>query len=113
MTEQLALTGARIVDPGQGLDEVGWLLIRDGRIVAHGTDADALAARVAESDAPLRTVKLPTRWVVAPGFVDLHAHLREPGFEGKETIQRLLDLVLEPYVIGIAEHHIRRISAVQ
>ena len=86
MTEQLALTGARIVDPGQGLDEVGWLLIRDGRIVAHGTDADALAVRVAESDAPLRTVELPASWVVAPGFVDLHAHLREPGFEGKETI---------------------------
>jgi dihydroorotase len=86
VTEQLALTGARIVDPGQGLDEVGWLLIRDGRIVAHGTDADALAVRVAESDAPLRTVELPASWVVAPGFVDLHAHLREPGFEGKESI---------------------------
>ncbi len=84
--EQLALTGARIVDPGQHLDAVGWLLIREGRIVAHGTDADTLAARVAESDAPLRTVELPASWVLAPGFVDLHAHLREPGFEGKETI---------------------------
>ncbi len=84
--EQLALTGARIIDPGQHLDAVGWLLIREGRIVAHGTDADTLAARVAESDAPLRMVELPASWVLAPGFVDLHAHLREPGFEGKETI---------------------------
>lgn len=86
MTEQLALTGARIIDPSQLLDVVGWLLVRDGRIVAHGTDAEALAARVAESDAPLRTVNLPANWVLTPGFVDLHAHLREPGFEGKETI---------------------------
>ncbi|HEY7343586.1 MAG TPA: dihydroorotase [Ktedonobacterales bacterium] len=86
--EQLALTGARIIDPtpNRHLDEPGWLLIRDGRIVARGTDADALATRVAESDAPLRTVELPAGWVLAPGFVDLHAHLREPGFEGKETI---------------------------
>ena len=86
MTEQLALTGARIIDPSQLLDVVGWLLVRDGRIVAHGTDAEALAARVAESDAPLRTVNLPANWVLTPGFVDLHAHLREPGFEGKETV---------------------------
>jgi len=86
VTEQLALTGARILDPSQHLDAAGWLLVRDGRIVAHGTDGDALAARVAESDAPLRTVELPASWVLAPGFVDLHAHLREPGFEGKETI---------------------------
>jgi dihydroorotase len=84
--EQLALVGARILDPNRHLDEPGWLLIRDGRIVARGTDADALAALVAESDAPLRTVELPVSWVLAPGFVDLHAHLREPGFEGKETI---------------------------
>src|SRR5689334_1604468 len=86
--EQLALVGARIIDPtlNRHLDEPGWLLIRDGRIVARGTDADALAVRVAESDAPLRTVELPASWVVAPGFVDLHAHLREPGFEGKESI---------------------------
>jgi dihydroorotase len=32
-------------------------------------------------------VELPAGWVVAPGFVDLHAHLREPGYEAKETIQ--------------------------
>jgi dihydroorotase len=75
-----------MVDPGQNVDEVGWLLIRDGRIVARGSGAETLATRAAESDAPLRTVALPARWVLAPGFVDLHTHLREPGFEGKETI---------------------------
>ena len=46
----------------------------------------ASAARLAESDAPTRTLELAPQWVLAPGFVDLHAHLREPGFEGKETI---------------------------
>ncbi len=34
----------------------------------------------------MREIELPAGWVVAPGFVDLHAHLREPGYEGKETI---------------------------
>jgi dihydroorotase len=84
--EQLALSGARIVDPSQNLDGPGWLLIREGRIVAHGVDAETLASRLAESDAPVRAMDLPSNWVLAPGFVDLHAHLREPGFEGKETI---------------------------
>ena len=84
--EQLALSGARIVDPSQNLDALGWLLIREGRIVASGVDAETLTAHLAESDAPVRRVELPANWVVAPGFVDLHAHLREPGFEGKETI---------------------------
>jgi dihydroorotase len=84
--EQLALTGARLVDPSQDLDEPGWLLVREGHIVARGADADALAAHIAELDAPTRTVKLPATWVLAPGFVDLHTHLREPGYEGKETI---------------------------
>lgn len=84
--EQLALTGARIVDPSQNLDERGWALIREGRIVACGVDDGALTMRLAESDAPTRKVELSANWVLAPGFVDLHAHLREPGFEGKETI---------------------------
>jgi dihydroorotase len=84
--EQLVLTGARIVDPSQQLDAHSWLLIRDGRIVATGTHDDRLRAQLAESDAPVRTVELAAGWVLTPGFVDLHAHLREPGFEGKETI---------------------------
>ena len=85
---QLVLRSTHIIDPApnNAFDGPGWLLIRDGRIVACGSDDDALTARLAESDVWVRTVELPPRWVLAPGFVDLHAHLREPGFEGKETI---------------------------
>jgi dihydroorotase len=44
-------------------------------------------SRLEAEGRPARTVELPAGWVIAPGFVDLHAHLREPGYEAKETIQ--------------------------
>jgi dihydroorotase len=87
--EQLVLTGARLVDPSQNVDGAGWLLIRAGRVVAlgaDGKDSHELQAQLTASDDLVRTIELPSTWVLAPGFVDLHAHLREPGFEGKETI---------------------------
>ncbi len=72
------LRGARILDPSQGIDTPGALLLRDGRVAAVGERLDApLGATV---------IELSKSWVLAPGFVDLHAHLREPGFETKETI---------------------------
>jgi dihydroorotase len=77
-TDALLLRGARIVDPSQGLDGPGALLLASGRVAAVGPGAESYAAA--------RVVELPPRWVVAPGFVDLHAHLREPGDEAKETI---------------------------
>jgi len=79
MSETFLLRGARILDPAQGYDAHGDLLIRDGRIYALGPDLAPTA------DAAV--VTLPASWVLTPGFVDLHAHLREPGFEAKETIQ--------------------------
>jgi len=74
--ESLAIRGARILDPGQGLDLVGDVLIRDGRIAAVGRGAADEAERVIDA----------AGLIVCPGFVDLHCHLREPGFEHKETI---------------------------
>jgi dihydroorotase len=75
---RLRLTGGRIVDPGTGLDRFGDLLIEDSRIVGV-TDPVALPAADEE------IVDL-NGGVVAPGFVDLHCRLGEPGFEDKETI---------------------------
>jgi len=75
---QVLLRGARLIDPGQGLDAPGDLLIRDGRVAAIG-------GRI-EAPEGARIVELSPSWVLAPGFVDLHVHLREPGFEAKETI---------------------------
>ena len=71
------LRGGRLLDPSQGLDEVGDLLIRDGRIEAHGVSLGAPAdAEVIDCAGA----------VVAPGFIDVHCHLREPGREDVETI---------------------------
>jgi dihydroorotase len=82
------LRATRIVDPSQGLDSLGAVLIADGSVLAIGDDS-AVAPALARLRAEERTLEeqiLPASWVLCPGFVDLHAHLREPGFEDKETI---------------------------
>jgi dihydroorotase len=71
------IRGGRVLDPASGRDGRGDVLIEDGRIAAV---ADAL-----ESVADAEVVDAQGLWV-APGFVDLHAHLREPGQEYKEDI---------------------------
>lgn len=86
--ETVRFRGKRIVDPSQNLDGPGEVVIANGRIAAIGDEravAEALARLEAEGQ-PARTLDLPEGWVLAPGFVDLHAHLREPGFEAKETV---------------------------
>ena len=76
----ILIRGSRIVDPARGVDGVGDVLIQDGVIVHVGgnlpTDSLPLSVRVIEG----------AGLVTAPGFIDLHCHLREPGFEYKETI---------------------------
>jgi dihydroorotase len=81
MADLLLLRASRILDPGQGLDGPGAVLIEDERVIAIGFGA-ALTAEGRSA----RAIEFPAGWVVAPGFVDLHAHLREPGYESKETI---------------------------
>jgi dihydroorotase len=70
----MRLVGGRILDPATGRDHVGDLWI-DGDVLAEagGGDTD-------------ETIVDVSGFVVAPGFIDLHCHLREPGFEDKETI---------------------------
>jgi dihydroorotase len=73
----LLLTGGRVIDPSRGVDRTADVLIEDARIV-----------RVEPGLAPpagARVIALQGR-VVAPGLIDLHAHLREPGQEHKEDI---------------------------
>jgi dihydroorotase len=71
------LKGGRLVDPSSKLDGIGDLLVRDGKIESVGGNIAAPA------DA---TVIDCTGQVVAPGFIDVHCHLREPGREDVETI---------------------------
>lgn len=74
----ILLEGGRVLDPSQGVDRTGDVLIEDGRVAASG---EKLAGR--EGAAVVDVSGL----VVAPGLIDLHAHLREPGDEHKETIE--------------------------
>ncbi|MDQ6672900.1 MAG: dihydroorotase [Chloroflexota bacterium] len=69
----IRLVGGRILDPASGRDEIGDVFVEDGRLVEKMTH-------------PGETVIDVSGFVVAPGFVDLHCHLREPGFEDAETI---------------------------
>ena len=77
MTDAILVKGGRIIDPAQGLDAVGDVLIVDGVVVSAGPVAQA------PEDC---TVVDATGLVVTPGFIDLHVHLREPGYEDKETV---------------------------
>ena len=76
----LLLRGGRLVDPSQRLDEVGDLLIADGKVEATGR-----LGEVRRDGDALETIDC-TGLVVSPGFVDVHCHLREPGREEVETI---------------------------
>ena len=72
----LLIRGGHIIDPSQGIDQIGDLLIAEGKIVQIGDTV--IPGEVKNFDA--------SGLVVCPGFIDLHCHLREPGFEDKETI---------------------------
>ena len=75
--KSLLIQGGRIIDPRQRIDKIGSVLITEGKISWLGEatptqkDYDVLQA---------------DGLVVCPGFIDLHCHLRQPGFEEKETI---------------------------
>jgi dihydroorotase len=71
------ITGGRVIDPSRGIDQFLDVLLRDG-----------IVAAVDERIAPPKGAEVvdASGLVVAPGFVDLHTHLREPGYEYKETI---------------------------
>jgi dihydroorotase len=73
----IVLRGGRVVDPRARRDGVSDVRIEDGRIAAVGADVDRSGAQVIDVGGA----------VVSPGLVDLHAHLREPGYEHKETIE--------------------------
>ena len=73
---KLLLKNARVVDPSAGIDGAHDLLVEGGRIVSLGK-------RLAD---PAASVLDLAGYVVCPGFIDMHVHLREPGYEWKETI---------------------------
>jgi len=79
MPPSLLISGGHLLDPGQGIDKIGDLLIAEGKITWVGDKGTGpLQPDLSTIDA--------TGLTVCPGFIDLHCHLREPGFEDKETI---------------------------
>jgi dihydroorotase len=71
------IRGGRLVDPSQGIDAIRDIRLRDGLVAEIGEHLEPEAAQ--------RTFDA-RGCVVAPGFIDMHVHLREPGFGHKETI---------------------------
>lgn len=85
---RLHIKNARIVDPASGREGSGELFVADGRIAAEGGKAD----RVIDAKG----------LVLAPGFIDLSARLREPGHEYKATLESELDAAVAGGVTSLA-----------
>ena len=82
----LLIRGGCIIDPSRGVDNVGDLLIVEGRIMQIGGTVILSEAKNLKLRTSSMKILDATGLIVCPGFVDLHCHLREPGFEDKETI---------------------------
>lgn len=74
---KLVIKNGRVVDPSQNLDAISDVAIEDGVIREIARDIDATGSEVIDASG----------FIVAPGFIDMHVHLREPGFEHAETIE--------------------------
>jgi len=75
--KSLLIKNGRIIDPSSNLDEVADLLIEDGTVAGIQRDIGRPAEHILDASG----------LVVAPGFIDIHVHLREPGREDEETIE--------------------------
>lgn len=71
----LLIRNGRVIDPSQGMDRVTNLLVDDGRVAAYDVAGDRFDQVIDATDR-----------IVAPGLIDVHVHLREPGREEDETI---------------------------
>ncbi len=77
MSGNLLIRHGRIVDPTQALDQTADLVLAEGRVAAIGQFEPGAGDRVIDAGG----------CIVCPGLIDMHVHLREPGYEDKETIE--------------------------
>src|ERR1022692_2060047 len=73
----IVIKNGRVIDPASQTDRVADVLIVDGRVAGVAPNLSSPHAEVFDA----------TGMIVAPGFIDMHVHLREPGFEHAETIE--------------------------
>jgi len=74
---KLIIRNGRVMDPASGIDAIRDVAIENSKIAAIGENLSASGAQVFDASG----------LIVAPGFIDMHVHLREPGFEHAETIE--------------------------
>jgi dihydroorotase len=74
---KLVIKNGRVIDPSQDLDTICDVAIEDGMIREIARSIDSTGSEVFDASG----------FIVAPGFIDMHVHLREPGFEHSETIE--------------------------
>jgi len=80
---KMLLTGARVIDPAQNINDFMDVLLEDGKIAK--IDADLSPSLKTKDRGKIQILKLKGK-LIAPGLMDMHTHLREPGLEYKETI---------------------------
>jgi dihydroorotase len=73
----IVIRNGRVIDPASNTDRVADVLIVEGRVAGVAPNLSSPKAEVFDA----------TGMIVAPGFIDMHVHLREPGFEHAETIE--------------------------
>lgn len=87
---RILIRNGHIIDPSQGIDGIGEILIEDGKIKEVRMKGQGARGKtlISEPRTPseLRTIDAGGMYVL-PGLVDIHTHLREPGYEYKETIR--------------------------
>ncbi len=89
----IVLKGGRVVDPVRGLDGRLDVRLEDGRVADVAEDLQVDVAI---------PVGVPAEFVICPGFIDMHVHLREPGQEHKETIATGVAAAVAGGFIGVA-----------